>query len=171
MEYKIKCETPSDINEHLPVLCELSRECNHITEMGVRAYVSTWAFLEGLKGRNGTLISIDSMPPEYYGGNTVKVETSAKEMGVHFEFKHYSTLCIVIDPTDLLFIDTKHIYKQLKAELERHSDKAKKYIVLHDVVSCKDELIPAINELLALGKWKIKKEYFNCNGLLILEQI
>jgi hypothetical protein len=37
--------TPSDINEHIPALVEYASECEHITEMGVRAITSTWAFL------------------------------------------------------------------------------------------------------------------------------
>ena len=37
--------TPSDINEHIPTLIDYASECEHITEMGVRAITSTWAFL------------------------------------------------------------------------------------------------------------------------------
>ena len=42
--YQIQCDTASDINEHLPVLKEYAQKCETITEMGVRAVVSTWAF-------------------------------------------------------------------------------------------------------------------------------
>ena len=38
-------QTPSDINEHIPTLISYGQECNHITEMGVRGIISTWAFL------------------------------------------------------------------------------------------------------------------------------
>jgi hypothetical protein len=37
--------TPSDINEHLPTLLRYAQECDHITEMGVRWVVSTYAFV------------------------------------------------------------------------------------------------------------------------------
>lgn len=37
--------TPSDINQHIPAIIEYGSKCNHITEMGVRWVVSTWAWL------------------------------------------------------------------------------------------------------------------------------
>ena len=43
--YQAACLEPSDINEHLPTLYELARECPHVTEMGTRTGVSTLAFL------------------------------------------------------------------------------------------------------------------------------
>ena len=45
--YEERCKKPSDINEHLPTLKKYSEECEHITEMGVRWVVSTFAFLMG----------------------------------------------------------------------------------------------------------------------------
>ena len=43
--YNVLCNTPSDINEHMPTLYQFACTCSHITEMGVREVVSTWAFL------------------------------------------------------------------------------------------------------------------------------
>jgi len=168
-EYKRVCDTPGDINENLHWLMELSKDCKHVTEMGVRSVVSTWAFMEGLKGR-GKLISIDIEHPSFYGGDIDKVEQLAKEEGVDFTFIEDSTLDIEIEETDLLFIDTLHEYDQLKQELKLHSDKARKYLVFHDSVSCESELMPAINELIEEGKWKLKVNHLNNNGLLILER-
>ena len=47
LEHKLNqlYQTPSDINEHIPTLIKYGQECNHITEMGVRGIISTWAFL------------------------------------------------------------------------------------------------------------------------------
>ena len=42
--YTELCNSSSDINEHLPTLTELSKECNTIVEFGVRNVVSTFAF-------------------------------------------------------------------------------------------------------------------------------
>ena len=39
--YELACKTESDINQHLPTLYELSKECSHITEMGVRSGIVT----------------------------------------------------------------------------------------------------------------------------------
>lgn len=171
-EFKRVCELPSDINEHLPVLRDLAKECKHVTEMGVRGIVSTWAFLEGLKG-GGTLVSIDNTLPAYYGGDLELVEKLAKEENVNFTFILDDTLTMNIEETDILFIDTIHEYEQLVVELNRHSNKVRKYIVLHDTVSCREELMPVIREFVAIryGSWQIKQEYFTNNGLLILERI
>ena len=154
-----------DIKEHLPTLRDLASECTHITEMGVRSCVSTWAFVEGLK--KGTLISIDIEHPGKYGGSLEAVEAECQRKGLDFTFKIGDTRKIEIEPTELLFIDTDHTYEQLSIELKRHSDKAIKYIVLHDTTSCPD-MYKAVEELLEQGKWKIKQRFTNCNGLTIL---
>ena len=167
--YKQLCETTSDINEHLPVLAELAKDCKHITEMGVRSCVSTWAFIEGMNG--GKLVCIDIEHPSFYthqGGDISfeKAKQACEKKGIELQFVKASTLDIKIEPTDLLFIDTLHTGEQLKQELKLHAGKAKKYIVFHDTTSCADELMPVINDF--LGKWKVKEEYKNNNGLLIL---
>jgi hypothetical protein len=46
-KYDELCATRSDINEHLPTLKQFAEKCEHITEMGVRGVVSTYAFLMG----------------------------------------------------------------------------------------------------------------------------
>ena len=57
--YYQKCNSPSDINEHLPTLKRYADECEHITEMGVRWVVSTYAFL---MSKPKKLVSIDIDP-------------------------------------------------------------------------------------------------------------
>jgi len=170
--YNQLCDTPSDINEHLPVLAELSRGCKHITEMGVRSCVSTFAFIEGLDG--GRLVSIDINHPSTYvpqngATNFERVLRECKDKSINFQFIEANTLRIEIEPTDLLFIDTLHEPTQLRQELKLHSGKVAKYIALHDTTSCPD-LIPVIDELVEEGVWKIKKVYENNNGLTILER-
>lgn len=158
----------ADIYEHLPTLATLSAECNHITEMGVRNCVSTWAFVEGLAKTKGELVSIDiNNPPE---PNLKAVEDICKERGVKFSFVLGDTTKIKIKETDMLFIDTDHTYEQLSQEFEMHSHKARKYIVLHDTESA-PELWQAIGELLVDGVWKVKQHYQNNNGLTVLERI
>ena len=51
-----------------------------------------------------------------------------------WDFFVADTRQLEIEETDLLFIDTWHDYLQLKKELFRHSNKVKKYIILHDTV-------------------------------------
>ena len=157
----------TDIIEHLPTLKELSKECNHITEMGVRHGVSTIPFIEGLP-KGSILVSIDIVDPPI--PNLRALENMADNKGINFFFVLGDTTKITIDETDMLFIDTLHEGWCLTKELIRHSDKAKKYIVLHDTMSCRSELWPVIEKFIGV-KWKIEKEYQNNNGMTILERI
>jgi hypothetical protein len=177
--------TPSDINEHLPTLKKYSEECEHITEMGVRWIVSTYAFLMGNPKK---LISIDIQHPNTWGTNFNHVKAFALEKNIDFGFILGNTLEIDIEETDLLFIDTWHAYKQLKGELEKHHSKVKKYIILHDTSNFEftDEdsyeiwgwkgdnkgLWPAIEEFIQTNpEWNIHERYTNNNGLTILKRI
>jgi ornithine carbamoyltransferase len=183
--YNQKTNEPSDIHEHLPTLKRYAEECNHITEMGVRWIVSTYAFL---MGKPDKLISIDIQHPNTWNADLSLVEAAANEINAGFEFILGDTLQIEIDETDLLFIDTWHAYKQLKAELDRHHNKAKKYIILHDTTSYefKDEtsyeslgwrgdgpgIGQAINEFLTENtEWVLHEKFTNNNGLTILKRI
>ena len=179
--------TPSDINEHLPVLRKYAEECNHVTEMGVRWVVSTYAFLAAQPKR---LVSIDMQHPSTWNATLNKVESYAKDISCNYTFWLTNNLEIEIEETDLLFIDTWHSYKQLKSELELHASKVKKYIILHDTVlfGTQDELnsydafgwfngfeqkglLPALNEFLEENEdWMIHKVFINNNGLTILKR-
>jgi hypothetical protein len=179
---------PSDINEHLPVLKRYAEECTHVTEMGVRWVVSTYAFLAARPER---LISIDMQHPSTWNASLDDVESYAEEINCNYTFWLTNNLEIEIEETDLLFIDTWHSYKQLKAELNLHASKVKKYIILHDTVlyGTQDELnsydawgwvneseekglIPALDEFLENNENWIRHEVLtNNNGLTILKRI
>jgi hypothetical protein len=164
--YNQLCKTPSDINEHLPILKELASECEHVTEMGVRYCVSTWAFVEGLK--KGKLVSIDIKHPTEFGGDLKSVKDRCTEKGIDFEFILGNTLEIEIEPTDLLFIDTLHTAEQIEKELARHGDKARKYIAFHDTESCKEMVNPIVRFM--DDKWSFHRVYSNNNGLTIIKR-
>lgn len=181
----------SDIYQHIETLKRYADECPHITEMGVGNIVSTWAFLA-------------ANPKTYVGIDLVKrpIETAeqlAKDAGIDFTFIQTDSLAdsLNIDETDLLFIDTLHIYRQLKAELLKHGDKARKYIIMHDTTAFgehdetswadhneearieydkrmgpkteKDGLWLAVTEYLQENtKWKLIERFTHNNGLTIL---
>jgi len=175
--YKYHCESPSDINEHLPTLRDLASECSTVTEMGVRWVVSTWGLAEG---RPKKLTSIDIQDPIIYNIDIEKVAEIIRGEGIDFNFVLADTTQCDIEETELLFIDTWHVYEQLKVELERHGNKATKYLVFHDTVTFADVgeteghkgLLPALEEFLeANPHWKIKIHYGNNNGLLVLERV
>ena len=179
-------DTPSDINEHIPTLKEYASMCEHITEMGVRSVVSTWAFLEANPKK---LISIDINPCPIDDAARL-----AKQAGIDFTFIKGDTSNpdFVIEETDLLFIDTWHVYPQLKKEFELHSSKAKKFIILHDTTTFGERgegitkfnietgqveytpypgLWPAVEEfLIDNSEWSLKERYTNNNGLTILQR-
>ena len=49
------CNTPSDINEHLPTIFKYASECNSVLELGVRGCVSSYAFVNGLLHNNNNI--------------------------------------------------------------------------------------------------------------------
>jgi len=173
--YNRLCEQPSDINQHLPTLKRYAEECEHITEMGVRHIVSTFALLMGKPKR---MISYDI---NWAGGIEALIQWANADE-IDFDFRLADTTVLKIAETDLLFIDTLHNYNQLKKELELHSDKVKKYLIFHDTTSFEyigesyegkvDEIgiWPAIEELIEGGIWEIKERYTNNNGLTILKR-
>lgn len=183
--YKALVSQKSDINEHLPTLKKYAEECEHITEMGVRYIVSTIALLVA---KPKTLICIDLFSPSHYGDQSrfYLAQQYANENNVKFNFLLGNTLEIDIEETDMLFIDTLHRYGQLKAELERHSSKVKKYIIFHDTTTfenvdegcyyplptldtSKTGLWPAIQEFMATNpQWSVLERFTNNNGLTVL---
>ena len=164
---------PCDINEHFPILKKYSELCDHITEFGVRDVFSTYAFMVARPKR---LISYDINVPQ----TIWTADRLAKENNVYFSFMERNTLNVEIEETDLLFIDTRHTYSQLKKELTLHAKNVKKYIIMHDTVSYgyidepgevgdKHGLIIAIEEFLEENKeWEIKEIFTNNNGLMVL---
>lgn len=170
-------DTPSDINEHLETLCKIASQCETVVEFWTRTAVSTYALLNWCD--NVKSYDIVRQP------EIDEVEFLAQKEGKSFEFILWDTRDIEIEETDFLFIDTLHCYEQLKAELERHGDKAKKFIAFHDTISFwfRDEklewyvqspvewLMQAINEF-----FRDKEErslywmYNNNNWLLIMKR-
>jgi predicted O-methyltransferase YrrM len=171
--------TPLDINEHLYTLMGFADGCKHITEMGVRNVVSTWAFLAANPTK---LVCIDIMDCPIQ-----EAQTAADNAGIELEFIKTSTLdpTFNIEETDFLFIDTLHTFSQLSQELTKYSDFVRKYIAFHDttsfgstnedgiqIVAQPQGLIPAINNFLASHpEWKLLYQYNHNNGVSIIQRI
>ena len=196
-KYMLFCATTSDINEHLPTLCSYASKCKHVTECGVRSFVSSYAFGVGLMGRTGTrLIQVDPSlnQPEY-----ARFSEACSSVELDHVFHEASDLDCPMEPTDLLFIDTWHVYGQMKRELSRWADSVSTYIVLHDTTVDAywgetirngwdanaqskqynipvDEILkgiwPAVQEFLKEHpEWVLEKRYENNNGLTILRRV
>jgi len=172
--FDFSTRTPSDINEHLPMLYFLAQQCNHVTEFGVRTGASTLAFLHGLQGRSeGTLRSYD-INDQFRVYKSLAPHTTAD-----WQFAICSTLTISqIEPTDLLFVDTLHRYDQVRQELAIHGDAARRWIAFHDTETfgtVGDDDGEGINRaiydwLASRPEWRIVYRTHRNNGLTVIER-
>ncbi len=171
--YKYLCKWKSVINEHLPTLRKYAETANHITEFGMYAGHSTAALLSA---RPKKLISYDILPQCKSTWEWLSLLAGKK---THFIFKNMSSTDHKIEETDLLFIDSWHVYHHLKVELELQSSMVRKYIICHDTVlyGTHDSghngpgLMLAVNEFLGSNKnWQMHEHFTNCSGLTILKR-
>jgi tetratricopeptide (TPR) repeat protein len=170
LAYQAACTSPSDLYEHLPTLYTLAQQCRHVTEFGTGAGASTTAFLYA---RPRTLISYDYAPqPE-----VEKLRVLAQD--TEFVFYERDVLQVEIEPTDLLFVDTRHDDDQLRAELALHAGQVLKYLVLHGTMAHAEQgeteghggIGPVIAELLIQGSFRLKERFTNNHGLTVLERV
>jgi hypothetical protein len=123
------------------------------------------------------MTSIDIKDPKAFGANIDEVYQATKGK-IDFKFIRADVLKTKIEETDLLFIDTWHVYRQLKEELRLHADRARKYIILHDTTTFGlrgedggEGLIKAVDEFLSDNReWSIKEVFANNNGLTVLQR-
>jgi len=170
-EYQDACIRVTDIHEHLPVLSELTSQCNHVTELGVGWAQSTRAFLR----HDVELHSYEYSPQPGIIDFFIDAKKSGRDVTLHID----DTRKVEIDPTDLLFVDSLHVYEQVKTELELHADKTKKYIVFHDTTLfadrgefCGKGIWPAIQEFMdSHSEWELVERRTNNNGLTILKRV
>ena len=132
-QYDFARQAPTDIYEHVPVLCSLSRECSTVVEIGLRTMVSTWGLLQGLSENpapSRSYLGIDlNSPPR---ATLEHAKYLAESNGIDFDFWQANDKDITIEATELLFIDTLHTYCHLTYELEKFSPVVTKYIAMHD---------------------------------------
>lgn len=169
--YKEACSGQNDIGEHLPTLRRLAERCRHVTEFGVRRGVSTVGLLMGLQ--SGRLVSYDTEP-------CVEAVARVTEWARgRFTFVQGDSLtCGQIDRTDLLLIDTCHNYAHCYAELTLHSERVKRYLILHDTETfglVGDDKGPglwaAVGRFLAYYPcWRVVDHFTNQHGLTVLER-
>lgn len=199
--YSTHSNTPSDINQHLPTLAKYAADCESVIELGVRGCVSSWAFCYGLvnNGKQTKRLLLNDIEPCEI---QLLVEIAkSPEIGVDISFQWINDLEMNTDnlETDLTFIDTWHVYAQLKRELEKFSKITKKYIIMHDTVvdgihgetirlgwdavkqsqqtgfpveEINRGLVPAVNDFLQTNTdWILFEHYDNNNGLTILKHV
>lgn len=197
-KYKTLCKKKSDINEHLPTLYTYASQCESIIELGVRGVISSYAFTYGLLNNNSSnkKFFLNDITP----CNIDELLHITMDLNLDIKYAWINDLDLeMTENYDLTFIDTWHVYGQLKRELEKFSKVTNKYIIMHDTtiddykgetLRCGmsaesqskqtgfplDEInkgvMPAITEFLeANNDWKLKERFTNNNGLTILERI
>jgi len=191
--FQHRCIIPSDINEHLLTLYDYTKKCDTVVECGVRDIVSSYAFGSGLLGNpRNSYVLVDPYKSNQIDGFLAL----CKSEGINATFVEQSDIKCPLIQTDLLFIDTWHVYGHLKRELAYWHSSVNKYIIMHDTtvdewqgetIRCgwnaeqqsiqhgipvgeiNKGLWPAIEEFLdEHPEWKIAKRYTNNNGLTIL---
>lgn len=181
-EYENTKNTKSDIDEHVFDLLTLAQDCTHVTEFGSRFGASTRAFLKAPVSLRAYDLDLHTPLMDLF-----KI---ARKVGKDVEYQKANTLELLIEPTDMIFIDTWHSQQQLRAELKLHANAARKYLAFHDThtYGVRDEqqdwaanpdrkamanqgLLPAIIEFVINNpQWQFRKHKQNNNGLTILER-
>lgn len=125
------CETPSDINEHLPTLRDLvvKLDARKVIELGVRTGVSTVAWLTGLQDTDGHLWCVDvgTAPP--------MVTSHSRCTFVQGDDLSEDVLGQLPDEVDLVFVDTDHRYQLTVDEIATYKHRVRPggCMVFHDV--------------------------------------
>jgi hypothetical protein len=116
--------TAWSLNEHMPRLRELAEECFHVTEFS-HTRESLVAFAAATESSGGQLVSY----------NTDSKASAVKPLMQLVAIEQVDSPDVsTIEPTDLLFLDTKHTRDRLAGELAKFAPHVARYIVLHDTV-------------------------------------
>jgi len=198
LKFKLLKFKKSDINEHLDVLNTYALQCDSILETGVRGVVSSWAFLKGLNENNK--INKKLVLNDIEDCNINEIQHVCKNAKIDFLFIKKNNLDLEFSENfDMVFIDTWHVYAQLRRELSKFSKISNQFIILHDttvdaefgesvrlklnideqakasgftIEEISKGLWPAVEEFIELNEnWIIEKRFTNCNGLTVLKKI
>ena len=167
-------DTDGDIQKDLWILREYAQRVDNVLELGVRDGVSTVAFLAAAPWR---LVSVDIDPCQEAQKLLNIAPSTTTWTFIQGDSRAFS-YPVGFMP-DLTFIDTKHTYPQLLAELQVHAQNTKKYIILHDTLSfglqgedgSSPGLIAAYREYIRTNtEWREELISFAQNGLTVLSR-
>ena len=120
------------------------------------------ALLQGTQSVRGYDVNL-----EWYNKVNHLFEEYATKHDIDFQVFENNTVKIKsIRPTDLLYIDTSHVAKHLRKELNIHASAVNKYIILHDT-DAKSELRKPAQEL---KSWKIIEDCKENVGYMVLKK-
>lgn len=195
--YLEECRKSSDINEHLPVLYRYASDCESVIECGVRGCVSSWALVLGLLHNEKKRKHILLNDRDECDISELLQKTANLPIDVQYQWINDLHMNITSN-YDMVFIDTWHVYGQLKRELAKFAPITNKYIIMHDTTV--DEIdgeairdnhdfylasqlsqIPVEEILCGLGRaitefvennpeWEVREKLTNNNGLTVLKR-
>ncbi len=159
--------SPSDINEHLDTIFNITKGCNVAVSLQVGKGDGAFALLMGCQHH----ISVDPNPAQntlnflndYFGKKSSTIKQPTCEP-------------IDIDNFDVLLVDSHHTAKNVEKELKAHAHKTNKFIIFHDTFlygevgdDGGEGIKKPIYEFLSKNKeWKIIYNENHNNGLIIL---
>jgi predicted O-methyltransferase YrrM len=160
-----------DIGEHLPIFSMLVAEfkLKEIVELGTRTGNSSLTLLSAAKANGGRVLSMDIQPCEF-----AQERVASAGLAEFWTFRHIDDLSVpdseIPEPIDLLFIDTRHTYNQLTAELKKYAPKLRQgsWIAIHDYVSFPG-MTRAVRDFVASRPGSVRFYPFaNQNGLALI---
>lgn len=161
--YQVRCNTPHNIDQHLPTIRRYAAWCDHVTEFGVERGWSTTALLASGAAHVRSYDIVRHPDLE-------DVEKAVNDTpGTDWQFILGDTRQVRIEPTDLLFVDTDHTFDQVNRELAHSIDRVKHLLLFHDTVSS-PEIVRAILEH-TYRKWTLREWAVHQNGLAVFERV
>jgi hypothetical protein len=176
-----------DIHEHLYTLSNYASKCESVFETGVRGCISSWAFVHGLLHNNSVNKKI--LMNDIHVCNIDELLKVTKELPIIVQYEWNNNLNLnFTENYDLTFIDTWHIYGQLKRELAKFAPITNKYIIMHDTTidewngevmryGCNDEKLSFISSQTGFpvdeinkGLWPAIQEFLDLNPEWILHE-
>lgn len=133
----------TDVGQHVAFMAETARQATHVTEMGIRKGWSTRGWLYGLAsahamdGKRRTFVAYDIRLKPFRDMWPAGFSEVCAQAGVdtHFHEADVLKLPAPIAETCVLYIDTLHVYGQLKRELAMHAPRVTWRIIMHDTTT------------------------------------
>ncbi len=185
--YTQHCRSGTAIALHLPWLRALGNSLSDVIEFGVKGGASSSAWLLGAEH----VTSYDIV-------STVEARQLEQLAQSRWTYRIQSSLEAPVQECDLLFIDSLHTFAQCDAELRRHADLVRRYLVFHDTLTFgsvgadgesgrqlwdyrthRGESVPetalgirpAIDQLMMRdSSWRVGNHHLDSHGLLTLER-
>lgn len=142
------------------------RGCNSYTEFGI----NQGATLAAAMLANPATIRAYDIKFGWYTQAASLFQQYAIEHSIDYIATECDTLDCIIDPVDVLYIDTQHTYDHLKRELAIHGSKANRFIIFHDTFA-QPRLKFAIMEYVGANKeWTVVTECNDSVGFMTIER-